>query len=281
MSSTPRDPRDPREGAPLQQLTADALAIRRQFLRMHFEARAGHIGSGLSDIDLLAYLYRAWVRPQDRFILSKGHGASSLYAALNHFGHLSDADLATYYKDGTLLPAHPAPRGVDAIPAATGSLGHGLPIATGMAYAFKYLHRSDARVACLLSDGDCNEGATWEAALFAGHHALENLLVIVDANGIQGFGRTEEVLTLEPFAKKWEAFGFSVAEVDGHDFAAIHAGVGASSSGRPKCVIARTIKGKGVPLMEDKIEWHYWPMSEAQYAEAVAELDRVEKGLPR
>jgi transketolase len=260
-------------------LPRDALSIRRKFLRMHFDAHAGHLGSGLSDIDLLTYLYRVWLRPADQFILSKGHGASSLYATLHHFGKLTDVELASYYKDGTLLPAHPAPNGVSAIPAATGSLGHGLPIASGMAYSFKNLSQTDARVACLLSDGECNEGSTWEAALFAGHHQLDNLTVVVDANGIQGFGRTQDVLTLEPFAKKWEAFGFSVSECNGHDFSAIHAALSAPPSGRPRCLIARTVKGKGVTFMEDTVEWHYWPMTAAHYGDAVAELDRAESEL--
>jgi transketolase len=261
---------------PLASLPADALAIRRRFLRMHFEARAGHIGSGLSAIDLLAYLYGTWLRDDDRFILSKGHGASSLYATLHHYGRLTDEQLATYYQDGTLLPAHPAPRALAAIPAATGSLGHGLPIACGMAYSFKVLEGSAARVACLVSDGDCNEGSTWEAALFAAHHALDNLVVIVDANGIQGFGRTEEVLKLEPFVRKWEAFGFDVTELDGHDFAQIDAALTAPTRARPRCLVARTIKGKGVMLMENTVAWHYWPMSDAQYAEALADLERAE-----
>lgn len=258
-------------------LRADALAIRRKFLRMHYEARAGHIGSGLSAIDLLTYLHGVWLRPQDRFILSKGHGASSLYATLHHFGRLSDEELATYYKDGTLLPAHPAPRAHAAIPAATGSLGHGLPIACGMAYTEKVLAARDGRVACLLSDGDCNEGSTWEAALFAGHHGLDNLVAVVDANGIQGFGRTEDVLRLEPFAKKWEAFGFDVVELDGHDFAQIEAALAAPTHGRARCLVARTVKGKGVRFMENTVDWHYWPMSEAQYAEALADLARADE----
>ena len=262
-------------------LARSALAIRRQFLSMHFEARSGHLGSGLSAIDILTYLYSAWLRPTDQFILSKGHGASSLYATLHHFGKLSDADLGTYYKDGTLLPAHPAPLGVAAIPAATGSLGHGLPIAVGMAHSYKYLHGTDARVACLLSDGDCDEGSTWEAALFAGHHRLSNLTVFIDANGIQGFGRTEDVLGLEPFAEKWQAFGFDVRECNGHDFIALHAAASEQTSTRPRCVIARTVKGKGISFMENTVDWHYWPMSEAQYAQAIAELDQSESELLR
>ncbi len=260
-------------------LARAALAIRRQFLRMHFEARSGHLGSGLSAIDILTYLYSSWLGPTDQFILSKGHGASALYATLHHFGKLSDVELASYYQDDTLLPAHPAPLGVAAIPAATGSLGHGLPIAAGMAYSYKYLRGADQRVACLLSDGECNEGSTWEAALFAGHHQLNNLTAFVDANGIQGFGRTEDVLALEPFAKKWEAFGFDVSECNGHDFVALHAALAKPSSGRPRCVIARTVKGKGVSFMENTVDWHYWPMSEAQYQRAIAELDQSESEL--
>ncbi len=265
--------------ADVNALARAALAIRRKFLRMHFDAKAGHLGSGLSDIDLLTYLYGTWLRPADQFILSKGHGASSLYATLHHFGRLTDLELGTYYKDDTLLPAHPAPNGVTAIPAATGSLGHGLPIATGMAYSFKNLRGNGARVACLLSDGECNEGSTWEAALFAGHHKLDNLTVLVDANGIQGFGRTEEVLNLEPFAKKWEAFGFDVAECNGHDFAAIDRALSAPLRGRPRCLIARTVKGKGVTFMENTVEWHYWPMTDAHYRDAVAELELAESGF--
>jgi transketolase len=267
------------EGAEPVALARAALAIRRQFLRMHFQARSGHLGSGLSSIDILTYLYSAWLRQNDQFILSKGHGASALYATLHHFGKLSEADLGTYYQDGTLLPAHPAPLGVAAIPAATGSLGHGLPIAAGMAYSYKYLHEADTRVACLLSDGECDEGSTWEAALFAGHHRLNNLTVLVDANGIQGFGRTEDVLGLEPFADKWASFGFEVSECNGHDFVALHAALSGAPSERPRCVIARTVKGKGVSFMENTVDWHYWPMSEAQYLQATAQLDQLESDL--
>jgi transketolase len=267
----------------LTRLRADAVAIRRRFLRMHFEANAGHVGSGLSGIDVLVYVYGAWLRREagDRFILSKGHGASSLYATLHHFGVLSDDTLATYYKDGTRLPAHPAPRALDAIPAATGSLGHGLPIGAGVAYSLKHLCPGDGRVACLLSDGECDEGSTWEAALFAGHHALDNLVVVVDANGLQGFGRTEDVLRLEPFAQKWESFGFAVSEVDGHDFAALHTAFTRAAGARPRCVIARTVKGKGVPSIENKLESHYLPMTEAQYTEALAGLDHLAAALAR
>lgn len=259
--------------AELQSLQNDALAIRKQFLQMHFENRAGHIGTGLSAIDLLTYLYKHWIRKDDRFILSKGHGASSLYATLHHYGILTSDDLKTYYKDGTLLPAHPAAGAWEAIPAATGSLGHGMPIAAGMAYAEKYLKGSGARITALLSDGECNEGSVWEAALFSAHHKLDNLTIIVDANGLQGFGRTSEVMSPEPFAKKWEAFGFEVREINGHRFDEIRPALESPRSGRPLCVLARTIKGKGVSFMEDRLEWHYLPMKPEQFEKAIQELE--------
>jgi transketolase len=258
-------------------LESDALAIRRKFLKMHFEANAGHIGTGLSDIDILAYIYGQWLGEADRFILSKGHGASSLYATLHHFGLLSDQDFATYYKDNTLLPAHPAAKALSAIPAATGSLGHGLPIAAGMSYAHKHVHQNEARVACLVSDGECDEGTIWEAALFSSHHGLDNLTVIVDANGLQGFGRTEEVMNLEPLPQKWAAFGFRVSEIDGHDFAKLETAFQAPGDGRPHCIVARTVKGKGVSFMENRLEWHYLPMKEPQYQQALDDLASSEK----
>lgn len=258
---------------PLTSLKRDALAIRKNFLKMHFEAQAGHIGTGLSCIEILTFIYRVWKRPQDRFILSKGHGASSLYATLHYTGLLSDKDLATYYQDGTSLPAHPAAGAFAEIPVATGSLGHGFSIACGISYSSRWLLKNDLQVAVLLSDGECNEGAVWEAALFASHHQLSNLVVLVDVNGLQGFGRTQDVMNLEPFKKKWEAFGFETHEVNGHDFSEISEAMRRSST-RPKCILAQTIKGKGVSFMEGQLEWHYLPLKEEQYRTAVMELEK-------
>jgi len=254
------------------ELRHDALAIRKYFLEMHHRVKAGHIGTGLSAIDMLTYLHKSWLGADDLFILSKGHGASSLYATLHHFGILSDAELATYYQDGTLLPAHPAPGAFKSIPAATGSLGHGLSIAAGIALARKTIHGTKGRVAALLSDGECNEGSVWEAATFAAHHSLSNLLVLVDANGLQGFGATREVLDMEPMAEKWKVFGFDTREIDGHDFEQIHAACTDLDPKRPRCVIARTAKGKGVSFMEGKLEWHYLPMSDEQHRTAQSDL---------
>jgi transketolase len=257
----------------IAELPREALEIRKKFLKMHFKAQSAHIGSGLSVIELLVYIYRMWLSEADKFILSKGHAASALYATLNHVGILADEDLETYYQDGTLLAAHPVPNAHLAISAATGSLGHGLPIATGMAFAAKHLQASNRRVACMVSDGECNEGTTWESALFASHHQLNNLFIIVDANGLQGFGRTSEVLELEPFADKWRAFGFNVHDIDGHHFEQIHAAF-IKQDTRPTCVIARTVKGKGVASLENTLACHYSPINDADHQKAQEEFDR-------
>ncbi len=261
------------------QLRKYALAVRRTFLRMHFEAQAGHIGTGLSSIDVLTYLYRHWFKPHDRFILSKGHGASALYATLYHAGLLSEDIFKTYYKDNTVLPAHPAPLAHPNIVLATGSLGHGLPVATGIAYAMQKLHaQPDRRIVCLLSDGECNEGSIWEAASFAAHHRLRALTVVVDANGLQGFGRTQDVIDMRPMAAKWQAFGFHVQELDGHDFAALDAAFSAPSQ-RPRCLVAHTVKGKGVSFMENELAWHYLPLKKEQWQAAEAQLQQAEQEL--
>lgn len=256
------------------ELQSAALAIRKKLLRMHFEAKSSHLGTALSEVDLLTYLYGTWLTPEDRFVLSKGHGASGLYATLNHFGRMSDTDLATYYKNGSKLAAHPSPIAFDEIPFATGSLGHGLSLSSGMAYARK-LAGNKNKVVCLLSDGECNEGSTWEAALFAGHHQLDRLTVLVDYNGLQGFGHNRDVLNLEPFPEKWTAFGFRTVMIDGHDFKRIGEALQmAGESNRPTCIVAKTIKGKGVSFMEDRLEWHYLNLNEALYAQAIRDLEK-------
>ena len=258
-----------------EQLQQTAKEIRRVFLGMHYQAKSGHIGSGLSAIDLLTYLYWNHLREQDWFILSKGHGASALYATLAVKGIFSMELLKTYYADGTTLPAHPAARAHSAIPFASGSLGHGLPVACGAAYASLKLKKEDRRIVCLLSDGECNEGSVWEAALFAGHHKLKNLTALIDANGIQGFGYTRDVADLEPFESKWRAFGFATDEIDGHRFDQIDAAFQKESQEKPRAVICRTVKGKGVSFMENIMDWHYLPMTEEQYEAAIAQVDKT------
>jgi transketolase len=189
-------------------------------------------------------------------------------------GEISDEDLATYYQDGTTLPAHPAPRQYKGIPFATGSLGHGLPIATGIAHAAK-ISDEESYAFALLSDGETNEGTTWEAAHYAIANQLDNLFMFIDKNGIQGFDFTDKVLGETASPAKWRAIGFETVEVDGHDIYAIHQTIQelkTHKNGLPKAIIANTVKGKGVSYMENKLEWHYLPMSEEQYRQASLEV---------
>lgn len=244
-----------------------------------YRAGVGHIGSALSIVDVVAALYsvvRAG-RPRDpdrdRVVLSKGHGALALYAALALRGWLSHEELASYCADGTTLGVHPDHR-VPGIDFSTGSLGHGLSMAVGAALAAR-LARSSRRVFVLLSDAECNSGAVWEAGMFAAHHRLSRLTAIVDVNGQQAFGYTRDVLDLAPLAAKWEAFGWAAHEVDGHDVAALTALLDRDADeDRPRVVLARTTFGKGVSFMEGQIAWHYLPMTAAQHAQAVAEVER-------
>lgn len=248
--------------------------LRLKILGLYNQAHAGHIGCSLSCIDLMIGVLILGKNPKDTFLLSKGHAAASLYACLNYLGEISDSDLETYYKDGTHLPAHPAAGHYAGIPFATGSLGHGLPIATGIAHAAKLLGE-DSYAYALLSDGETNEGTTWEAAHFAIQHRLDNLFMFVDKNGLQGFGTTDEVLGDTADPAKWAAIGFETIEIDGHDVAEIQRTLQelkTHKNGKPKAVIAHTVKGKGVSYMENKLEWHYLPMNPEQYEAARNEI---------
>jgi transketolase len=241
---------------------------------MYYRAHAGHIGSSLSCLEILVDLYFHRLHPGDLCILSKGHAAAALYTVLAKSGRLDDKELATYYQDNTRLAAHPPCSGEIAdIPFGTGSLGHGLPLAGGLVFSQQFTGKS-FQVYCIISDGDCNEGSTWEAALFAAHHGLKNLTVIMDANCVQGFGTTAEVCNLEPLADKWRAFGFETrVAARGNafeDLESAFAGFNPNPAG-PRCLIARTVKGHGVAYMENKMEWHYLPMNEDQYQQALRE----------
>jgi transketolase len=246
-------------------------------------ATASHVGTSLSMCDILAALYGGAMRydaarpdwgDRDRLLVSKGHGAAAVYAALALSGFFPEDWLGSYCADGTRLAGHVTHHGVPGVELSTGSLGHGLPVGCGMALAGKADGRP-YRVFVLLSDGECDEGSNWEAALFAPHHRLDNLAVIVDYNKIQSFGRVADVLGLEPFADKWRSFGWAVREVDGHDHDALAAALGAlpPEPGRPTAILAHTIKGKGVSFMEDQLLWHYRSPSAEQLAEALAELE--------
>jgi transketolase len=249
--------------------------LRRVILEQAFRAGVGHIGSALSVVEILAALFGRVLRGEpdepdrDRFVLSKGHAALALYAAL-YLGHrLSREELETYCGDGTLLGTHPehALAGVDF---STGSLGHGLSIGAGAALAAR-MQASDRRAFVLVSDAECNEGSLWEAVMFAAHHRLANLVVIVDANGQQALGYTHEVLDLEPLSARFDAFGWAAEDVDGHDVDALATAL-ESRGDRPRAVVARTTFGKGVSYMEGLVKWHYWPMSDADYERALAEV---------
>ena len=248
--------------------------LRLKILGLYNQAHAGHIGCSLSCTDLMIATLVLRKREQDTFLLSKGHAAAALYVTLNHIGDISDEELATFYHNGTTLPAHPAPNKHRGIPFATGSLGHGLPLSTGMAHANK-LRGNNGYAYVLMSDGETNEGTTWEAAHYAIQNRLDNLIVLIDKNGLQGFGYTENVLGDTASPEKWRAIGFDVIEVDGHDVDAILEAIDsvtARPNGLPKVIIAHTIKGKGVSYMENRMEWHYLPMSPEQYEIACSDI---------
>jgi transketolase len=254
--------------------------IRRTILEQSKRAHVGHIGSALSIADIVATLYGDVLRVDDpadpgreRLVLSKGHAALALYAALRGRGWIDDDQLGTFHGDATLLGVHPehALRGVDF---STGSLGHGPSVAAGTALAAR-LAGADRRTFAILSDAECDEGSTWEAVMFAAHHRLAALIAIVDVNGQQALGYTEDVLSLSPLADRWRAFAWDVVEVDGHDRTALADAIRSfdTSAGPPHVVLARTTFGKGVSYMERKIKWHYWPMSDDEYRQALAEVE--------
>jgi transketolase len=259
---------------------SDAFAreLRRIVLEQSKRANVGHIGSALSIADVVSVLYSGVLRDvggddpeRDRFVLSKGHAALALYAALHLRGVLDPEELESFAGEGTLLGTHPERelRGVDFT---SGSLGQGLSTACGAALAAR-LDGSERRVFCLLSDAECNEGSTWEAAMFAGHRRLGKLTAIVDVNGQQALGYTRDVLDLEPLAARWSSFGWDAREVDGHDHEAIRAALEQESAeGKPCVLVARTEFGHGVSFMTNRIEWHYLPLDEEQYGRALAEV---------
>jgi len=263
-----------------------ARRIRVHCVQMTARANASHVGGALSAADILAVLYGKILRfdatkpdwpDRDRFILSKGHACTALYAALAESGYFPLEKLETFYADGSPLAGHATHKDMPGVEVSTGSLGHGLPLSTGMALAGRRDGRA-YRVFCLVSDGECNEGSTWEPALFAPHHELDNLVVVVDYNKIQSLGRVEEVIDLAPLADKWRAFGWATEELDGHDTRALESALERVpyEAGKPTCIVAHTIKGKGVSYMEDELLYHYRPPLGELLDQALAEL-----GSPR
>jgi transketolase len=259
-----------------------ALRIRRHALLMTSRGGSSHIGAVFSIADILAVLYGKVLRvdPQepkhpdrDRFILSKGHAGAGVYAALAERGFFSTDSLLLHYSNGSVFSGHVSHKDVPGVELSTGSLGHGLGIGAGMAYAAR-LAKKAHRVFVLMSDGECDEGSNWEAIHFAGHHKLGQLVAVVDYNKIQSLKATEATLGLEPFADKWRSFRWEVVEANGHDHAELGRGLdvrrGAVSS--PLCVLAHTVKGKGVSFMENSVLWHYRTAKGAELRDALREL---------
>jgi len=261
-------------------LAGVAQAMRRSIVDMIARAKAGHIGGDLSVTDILATLFFGVLKldpaaPQwpdrDRLILSKGHCSAALYSALALRGFIARDLLATFMQALSALNGHPNRRKVPGVEANTGPLGHGLPIGVGCAIASR-LSGAGWRTFVVLGDGELQEGSNWEAAMAAGHRGLDNLIAIVDRNRLQQGARTEETNRLEPLADKWSAFGWEAVEVDGHDHAALYDLFTQPRTGKPLCVIARTIKGKGVSFIEDRVEWHHKTPSPEQVELARREL---------
>jgi transketolase len=252
-------------------LCADDLRIARQrLLKMHYESGVGHIGGDLSCLDAMMVVFHEYLREEDQFILSKGHSAGALYTTLWSVGRLDDSDLESFRRDGTLLAGHPPVAGIPEIPFATGSLGHGVSLAAGTALAFR-LTGSDARVVCLTSDGEWQEGSTWEGLIFASHHQLNNLTILVDHNGLQGFGSTTDVAGMSPLWRPLQGFDVDVDVIDGHDAGAIRAAL-LFPSERLRVIVLRTVKGHGVSFMENELKWHYLSLTAELYKQAIDEI---------
>jgi transketolase len=259
--------------------------MRRRLLGMIVDAGQGHPGGDLSATDIIASLYFDILRidpaspdapGRDRFVMSKGHCTGALYSALAGAGFFPEEELRTYLRPLSRLSGHPNRAYLPGVETNTGPLGHGFPVAVGIAVAGQ-IDRADFRVFVLTGDGELQEGSMWEAAMFAGHRGLGNLTVIVDRNRLQQGAGTEETNGLEPLADKWRAFGWDVTEVDGHDVAALLAALeprqdAGAPDAKPRCIVANTIKGKGVSFMENQAGWHHGVPNAGQYAQALAEL---------
>lgn len=260
---------------------ADGLArqLRRWILEQSYASNVGHIGSALSITDIMAVLWRdvlhepASQHPdRDRFVLGKGHAALALYAALRWKGLISEADFRSYCQDGSLFAVHPE-YGVPSVEVATGSLGQGLSVGCGLALSLKQ-RGSTGRVFVLVSDAECNEGQVWEAIMFAAHHRLDNLIAIVDLNGLQAMGETRQVLNLAPMDERWRAFGWQAIDVNGHHEAALKRAFlyDLADRDRPAVVVAHTHLGHGVRFMENRVEWHYRNLDAAGLEQALREV---------
>ncbi len=265
-----------------------AHRIREDCLRMVHRGQSGHIGSMLSCVEILVVLYLHILRnispencrsgKRDRLIFSKGHGGAALFAILAELGYFPKQWLDTYYQDGGMLSGHISHH-IKGVEFSTGSLGHGLPVAAGMAMA---AHRTGKthRIFCLVSDGDCNAGSTWEAIMLAGQQKWDNLTMIVDYNRLQALGKSQDIIDLEPMEEKLRAFGWAAETVaDGHDLTELDRALSALplEKGRPSAIVCRTVKGKGISFMENNFRWHYGPLTDELYQQAKMELGQGRK----
>ena len=252
------------------QLKHIAKKIRIRILKLSNSAKSSHIGSSLSIVEILVVLYKFFIQKKNIFILSKGHACLAYYCVLQKFGYFSDKILKSYGKNNTILLSHVSHK-VPGVDFSTGSLGHGLPYATGRALAEKINKTSD-KIFVLISDGELNEGTTWESLLFAAHHKLDNLIIIVDYNKIQSLDFAKNVLKLEPLNKKFKSFGCNVKNINGHNFNQIYRSFLVKKNNKPTIIVANTIKGKGVSFMENSILWHYKFPNEKELDIALKEL---------
>lgn len=262
--------------------------IRTHAVKMTSRGKSSHIGSVLSMADILGTLYASVLNifpdqpdepDRDRVILSKGHGGAGIYAALAERGFFDVELLKQHYQNGSIFSGHVSHKGVRGVEFSTGSLGHGLGIGTGMALAAKKMDR-DWKTYVIMSDGECDEGSIWEAAMFAGFHKLTNLTAVIDYNKIQSLAPVSETLALEPFADKWTAFGWDVVETDGHDHQSLAEALRHRSTDKPTVVIAHTIKGKGVSFMEESVLWHYRSAQGEELEAALQELEMINPEKP-
>lgn len=262
-------------------LTNIQKKLRFKILELAYKTGSGHshLGSCFSCIDILIQTHIFEMKREDKFILSKGHASLALYVVLNHLGKISDKRLESYFKEGTEFGIHTPSTMPDDIPIATGSLGHGLSFACGIAYGYK-LKKSASNVHCLMSDGECNEGAVWEAAQFASAKKLNNLIALIDKNNIQAFGKTKEILGDGAAAAKWKAFGFNVVVCDGHNLQELEKAFKrirqlADKMNKPHIIIAKTVRGKGIKSLEDKVESNYLALTDESYKRAVEDINKL------
>jgi transketolase len=257
-----------------------ALRLRRHVVRMCNLGGSSHVGSALSMADIIAVLYGETLRidparpdwpGRDRFILSKGHAGACVYAALAERDFFRVEILDQHYQNGSHLSGHVSHKGIPGVDLSTGSLGHGLGVGAGMAFNLRRTSGNE-RVYVVLSDGECDEGSVWEAALFAGHHRLANLCAVIDHNKLQSIGPVSEALGLDPLDDKWRAFGWAVLRVDGHDHQALRSAFAEVADDRATCIIADTVKGRGVSFMENQVLWHYRAPRGEEFVAAMREL---------